>query len=216
MRAILRSLVRSRGRRRVADSGRLPEGCSPCLAGLVRRSSREQHGRRHALNRGRKSARQSKKPGHRQPQRAQARPTSKVTQRGKRERTEKAQQRWLVPAPVLPRRTRTSRLRLLQLQTLLASFTERLEQEKLESLAEFAAGAGHEINNPLAVISGRAQLFLRHEKDPERRRELAVINTQARRVHEMIADLMLFARPPEPRLATCDVVAATRRGHWRA
>ena len=67
---------------------------------------------------------------------------------------------------------------MLQLQTLQANFAERLETEKLEALAEFAAGAGHEINNPLAVISGRAQLFLRHERDPERRRELAVINTQ--------------------------------------
>ena len=75
----------------------------------------------------------------------------------------------------------------------------------MAALVEFAAGAGHEINNPLAVISGRAQLFLRHEPNPERRRELAVINGQARRVHEMIADLMLFARPPQPRLAECDM-----------
>ena len=31
---------------------------------------------------------------------------------------------------------------------------------KLAALAEFAAGAGHEINNPLAVISGHAQHLL--------------------------------------------------------
>src|SRR6185437_5765902 len=86
-----------------------------------------------------------------------------------------------------------------------STFDQRLEGEKLAALAEFAAGAGHEINNPLAVISGRAQLFMRHEQDPERRRELAVINAQARRVHEMIADLMLFARPPEPRPSNCDI-----------
>ncbi|MBA4015910.1 MAG: hypothetical protein C0483_01845 [Pirellula sp.] len=73
-----------------------------------------------------------------------------------------------------------------------------LERAKLEALAEFAAGAGHEINNPLAVISGRAQLLLRDEKDPERRRELGIIRAQALRIHEMIADLMLFARPPLP------------------
>ena len=73
-----------------------------------------------------------------------------------------------------------------------------LERAKLEALAEFAAGAGHEINNPLAVISGRAQLLLRDESDPERRRELGIIRAQALRIHEMIADLMLFARPPLP------------------
>lgn len=73
-----------------------------------------------------------------------------------------------------------------------------LEREKLEALAEFAAGAGHEINNPLAVISGRAQLMMQSEISPERRRDAALIHAQAQRVHEMIADLMFFARPPQP------------------
>lgn len=75
---------------------------------------------------------------------------------------------------------------------------DELEQEKLASLAEFAAGAGHEINNPLGVITGRVQLLLREERDPERRRELAIIHGQALRIREMIADLMFFARPPQP------------------
>lgn len=84
---------------------------------------------------------------------------------------------------------------------------DNLERAKLESLAEFAAGAGHEINNPLAVIAGRAQLLLRGERDPERRRDLAIIHAQAMRIHEMIADLMLFARPPEPNRRACDAAA---------
>jgi hypothetical protein len=86
-------------------------------------------------------------------------------------------------------------------------FRETLEAEKLESLAEWAAGAGHEINNPLAVITGRAQLLARDEPDPQRRRELAVIRAQAQRVHEMIADLMLFARPPEPDFKPCPLAS---------
>ncbi|HQU41180.1 MAG: hypothetical protein B7Z73_05760 [Planctomycetia bacterium 21-64-5] len=87
----------------------------------------------------------------------------------------------------------------------MSEFEERLTAAKLEAMAEFAAGAGHEINNPIAVIAGRAQLLLDGETDPQRRRELAVIHTQAMRVYEMIADMMLFARPPAPRLADCDV-----------
>lgn len=90
-------------------------------------------------------------------------------------------------------------------------FETRLLAAKLESLAEFAAGAGHEINNPLAVISGRAQLLLRDEKDPERRRDLAIIHMQAMRVHEMIADMMLFARPPLPKPAKGDLSALIDR-----
>jgi signal transduction histidine kinase len=84
-------------------------------------------------------------------------------------------------------------------------FDRRLEQALLAALAEIAAGAGHELNNPLAIISGRAQLLLQAESDPERRRDLATIHAQAVRAHEMIADLMLFARPPAPRRATIDV-----------
>jgi hypothetical protein len=74
-----------------------------------------------------------------------------------------------------------------------------LETEKMDALAEFAAGAGHEINNPLAIIGGYAQLLLDAETEPDRRRKLAIMAAQVRRAHEMIADIRLFARPPEPR-----------------
>ncbi|MGO8688020.1 MAG: sensor histidine kinase [Thermoguttaceae bacterium] len=96
--------------------------------------------------------------------------------------------------------------RLARLAALEDRFRETLDQEKLAALAEFAAGAGHEINNPLTVIAGRAQLFLQEETNPERRRALALINAQAMRVYEMIADLRLFARPPQPELQPLDLV----------
>jgi signal transduction histidine kinase len=95
---------------------------------------------------------------------------------------------------------------LARLAALESDFQRMLEVEKLEALAEFAAGAGHEINNPLTVISGRAQLLLRDETDAERRRALALICAQAMRVHEMIADMMLFARPPRPELQRVELV----------
>jgi signal transduction histidine kinase len=71
-----------------------------------------------------------------------------------------------------------------------------LERQKLDALKELAYGASHEINNPLANIAARAQTLLRDETHPERRRALEAIHQQAIRAHEMIADLMLFARPP--------------------
>ena len=88
--------------------------------------------------------------------------------------------------------------------------SDALEAEKLAALAEFAAGAGHEINNPLTVIAGRAQLLLRGETDPDRRRDLAVIHAQAMRITEMIADLRLFAAPPELQRQAVDVAALVR------
>ncbi len=73
---------------------------------------------------------------------------------------------------------------------------QRVLRERLEAMKELAYGASHEINNPLANISGRAQMLLKREGDPHRRRMLAAIDSQALRAHEMISDLMHFARPP--------------------
>jgi signal transduction histidine kinase len=89
---------------------------------------------------------------------------------------------------------------------------ERLRQSKLAALAEFSAGAGHEINNPLAVISGQAQYLLSHENDwlaadtsGGARTALQTIIAQTKRIHGILRDLMLFARPMAPRPAWLDL-----------
>jgi signal transduction histidine kinase len=93
----------------------------------------------------------------------------------------------------------------------LQDFDERLERAKLDALKELAYGASHEINNPLANISARAQTLLRDERHPERRRALEAIHHQALRAHEMISDLMLFARPPRLALQSVDVAELVRK-----
>jgi signal transduction histidine kinase len=80
-----------------------------------------------------------------------------------------------------------------------------LERLKLDALKELAYGASHEINNPLANIAARAQTLLRDESHLERRRALEAIHQQAIRAHEMISDLMLFARPPALALENVDL-----------
>jgi signal transduction histidine kinase len=86
----------------------------------------------------------------------------------------------------------------------------RLRQATLDALAEFAAGAGHELNNPLAVIVGRAQLLLVRETDPAAIRSLRAILTQAQRAHRILRDLMYVARPPEPRPRYCQLEEVVR------
>ncbi len=81
---------------------------------------------------------------------------------------------------------------------------KRLEERKLTAIAEFAAGAAHEINNPLAVISGQAQHLLQHEGDQERREKLEKIVKQTKRVHRILTELRQFARPAEPRFQQTD------------
>ncbi|MCE9564809.1 MAG: hypothetical protein K8U57_22475 [Planctomycetes bacterium] len=75
---------------------------------------------------------------------------------------------------------------------------DRLRDAKLEGLAELAAGAGHEINNPLAVISSNAQRLLRTEPDPERGESLRAVMRQTQRIAGILRDLMQFARPARP------------------
>ena len=89
-------------------------------------------------------------------------------------------------------------------------FASTLEREKLAALRELAYGASHEINNPLANIATRAQAMLREETNPERKRKLSTIAAQAFRAHEMISDMMLFAKPPTPRLKPIDLVAVVK------
>jgi signal transduction histidine kinase len=79
----------------------------------------------------------------------------------------------------------------------------RLEESKLDALSEFAAGAGHELNNPLAVIAGRAQLLLARTDEPETARSLRIMLNQATRTHRILRDLIFVARPPAPRLRAC-------------
>ena len=88
-------------------------------------------------------------------------------------------------------------MQMRELNDLKVDFDGKLHESKLKAMKELAYGASHEINNPLANISSRAQSLLREEKDPDRRETLAAINRQAFRAYEMIADMMLFAHPPE-------------------
>lgn len=115
-------------------------------------------------------------------------------------------------------------------QELRTTQREQLQTQKLAALAEFAAGAGHEINNPLAVISGQAQYLLRQLRPAERgltkeaepdpavrlpaaafRAALETIIAQTQRIHQLLHGLMQFARPPRPRKQPTDAGALIRQ-----
>ncbi|HUX00568.1 MAG: HDOD domain-containing protein [Phycisphaerae bacterium] len=93
---------------------------------------------------------------------------------------------------------------------LTAAQEARLQQRNVASLSEMAAGAAHEINNPLAVISGRAQQLLGPEQDAARRQMLESIVEQSDRISDIIGQLRRFARPPRPQPETVDPAALVR------
>ena len=81
----------------------------------------------------------------------------------------------------------------------------------LEAMAEFAAGAGHEINNPLGSILGQTQILLKSEHSTERKQAFETIGAQAWRVRDMIGNSMLFARPPQPQKKNINLVEVVQQ-----
>ena len=88
-----------------------------------------------------------------------------------------------------------------------AGVSDRIKpaSDSLNALAEMAAGAAHELNNPLAVIAGRAQLLAEAQSDQETKEILKQIYENAREASGIIEDLMSFAEPRQPRAARTDV-----------
>ena len=84
------------------------------------------------------------------------------------------------------------------MSTLRQTRTELARRESMEGLAEMAAGAAHELNNPLAVISGRAQILLDEEEDKDKKKMLRQIQRRTNEIARIVEDLMLFARPNDP------------------
>jgi signal transduction histidine kinase len=71
-----------------------------------------------------------------------------------------------------------------------------------ETIAEIAAGAAHELNNPLAVISGRAQLLSQSETDETKKIILNQITEKTKDAYEIVGQLMSYARPAKPQTRT--------------
>ena len=92
------------------------------------------------------------------------------------------------------------------------SFDAAFEKRLFDAMAEFAAGVGHELNNPLAVIRGHAQMLLHDETHPDRRHSLTSIIEQTRLAYEMIVSVRAFARPPE--LDFCEISALKFFDEW--
>ncbi len=83
---------------------------------------------------------------------------------------------------------------------------QMVQSEKLISLGQLAAGAAHEINNPLTAILGYSDLLADDPALPERARATAgKIREQARRTRSLVQNLLSFARQVPPERTLLDI-----------
>jgi signal transduction histidine kinase/HD-like signal output (HDOD) protein len=89
-----------------------------------------------------------------------------------------------------------------QLQT---AHSEILRSKTLTTVGEMAAGAAHEMNNPLAVISGRSQLLAQQITDPKLSASAKAVAENAQKLSDIVSELMSFAKPTPPKPIESDV-----------
>ena len=83
-----------------------------------------------------------------------------------------------------------------------------LRSEKLSSVGVLAAGVAHEINNPLTTILGYAKLLLEGlDQDHTDRPALELVADEARRVQEIVRNLLDFSRQEESGEVTAVILA---------
>jgi two-component system, NtrC family, sensor kinase len=70
--------------------------------------------------------------------------------------------------------------------------------ERLASIGELAAGAAHELNNPLTSIIGFSELLMEKDTPDYIRRDLALIHSEAQRAANVMSNLLTFARKHRP------------------
>jgi len=75
---------------------------------------------------------------------------------------------------------------------------ELADADAMARLGRMAAGAAHEMNNPLTVISGRAQLLLETTQDQDARVVARAIIGASHKLSDLITALRVFADPPSP------------------
>jgi signal transduction histidine kinase/HD-like signal output (HDOD) protein len=89
--------------------------------------------------------------------------------------------------------------------------SEILRSRMMISIGEMAAGAAHEMNNPLAVISGRSQLLAQQLTDPKHKAAAHLIHEQSHRLSAIITELMDFAKPEPPHPKETDLAELVAR-----
>jgi len=96
------------------------------------------------------------------------------------------------------------------------SLERKLEQqivqsERLAAMGAMIGGVAHELNNPLTAILGVSELLQDTETNESARKQLAMLQQQARRAAEIVQNLTYFSRPPAPGKSRINLVEIVER-----
>jgi PAS domain S-box-containing protein len=96
-------------------------------------------------------------------------------------------------------------------------FEQQLVQsERLAAMGAMIGGVAHELNNPLTSILGVSELLQDSQTTDSARKQIAILQQQARRAADIVHNLTYFASPPTPgktRVNLADVVERTLNLH---
>ena len=86
-----------------------------------------------------------------------------------------------------------------------------IQSERLAAMGQMIAGFAHELNNPLTSILGMAELLQEGEAPESVRKQMVILQQQARRAAEIVQNLMYFSRPPAPGKSPIDLSELIQR-----
>jgi PAS domain S-box-containing protein len=86
-----------------------------------------------------------------------------------------------------------------------------VQSERLAAMGAMIGGVAHELNNPLTSILGVSELLQDTETNETARKQLNILQQQARRAAEIVQNLTYFARPPAPGKSKINLVEVVER-----
>ena len=86
-----------------------------------------------------------------------------------------------------------------------------VQGERLAAMGAMIGGVAHELNNPLTSILGVSELLQDTETNETARKQLGMLQQQARRAAEIVQNLTYFSRPPAPGKSKINLVEIVER-----
>ncbi|MBZ5680698.1 MAG: PAS domain S-box protein [Acidobacteriia bacterium] len=86
-----------------------------------------------------------------------------------------------------------------------------VQSERLAAMGQMIGGVAHELNNPLTSILGVSELLQDGETKESTRKQLGILQQQARRAAEIVQNLTYFSRPPAPGKTRIDMGEVVER-----